>query len=58
MTDLGDRWFGVTMPYSAFALNENGEGAMGNENETFTLCYLTNITRSFRIDNIDSLHNA
>ena len=58
VTDLGDRWFGVTMPYSAFALNENGEGAMGNENETFTLCYLTNITRSFRIDNIDSLHNA
>ena len=56
VNDLGDRWFGVTIPYSAFDLNESGEGAMGNENETFTLCYITNITRSFRIDNIDSMH--
>ena len=56
VTDLGDRWFGVSIPYSAFELNEAGQGAMGNENETFTLCYIDEIKRSFRIDNIDSLH--
>lgn len=56
VTDLGDNWFGVTIPYSAFELNESGEGAMGNANETFTLCYVVDITRSFRIDNINSLH--
>ena len=56
VTDLGDRWIGVCIPYSAFDLNESGEGAMGNANETFTLCYMSNITRSFRIDNIDSMH--
>ena len=58
VTDLGDRWLGVCIPYSAFDLNESGEGAMGNANETFTLCYISEITRSFRIDNIDSTHNA
>ena len=56
VTDLGDRWLGVSMPYSAFELNESGEGAMGNANETFTLCYIVDITRSFRIDNISSTH--
>ena len=56
ITDLGDNWIGVTLPYSAFDLNESGEGAMGNANETFTLCYFSEITRSFRIDNIDSQH--
>ena len=56
VTDLGDCWIGVCIPYSAFDLNESGEGAMGNANETFTLCYMNNITRSFRIDNIDSMH--
>ncbi len=58
VTDLGDRWLGVTIPYSAFDLNESGEGATGNANETFTLCYINEISRSFRIDNIDSMHNA
>ena len=57
VTDLGDRWIGVCLPYSAFDLNESGEGAMGNANETFTLSYFSEITRSFRLDNIDSMHN-
>ena len=56
ITDLGDRWFGVCLPYSVFELNESGQGATGNANETFTLSYFSDITRSFRIDNIDSMH--
>ena len=54
ITDLGDRWFGVKIPYASLELN-SAEYAMGNANETFTLCYMTNITRSFKIDNINSL---
>lgn len=54
ITDLGDSWLGVTIPYSAFELNESGEGAMGNENETFTHWFLYPVTRSVRIDNINS----
>ena len=54
VTDLGDKWFGVAIPYSALVIN-TGEGAMGNNNETFTLCSITNNEMSFRIDNIDSL---
>ena len=56
ITDLGDRWIGVSIPYSALDLNESGEGAMGNENETFTLFLINQITRSFRLDNVDSMH--
>ena len=37
-------------------INGSGGGAMGNDNETFTLCYIVDITRSFRIDNINSIH--
>lgn len=55
VTNLGDRWFGVKIPYNSFELN-SGEYAMGNENETFTLCYMKDITRSFKIDNINSLN--
>ncbi|MBO4573098.1 MAG: metallophosphoesterase [Clostridia bacterium] len=54
VTDLGDKWFGVAIPYSELVINSD-EGAMGNENETFTLCYMADITMSFRLDSINSL---
>ncbi|MCQ2742283.1 MAG: metallophosphoesterase [Bacilli bacterium] len=53
VTDLGDRWWGVAIPYANLQLNSD-QGARGNENETFTLCYINNITRSFKIDKISS----
>ena len=48
ITSLGDGWFGVKIAYNAFEIN-TGEYAMGNANETFTLCYINNIERSFKI---------
>ena len=54
VTDLGDKWFGVAIPYSALVVNY-AEGALGNEKETFTLCYISDITTSFRLDNVDSV---
>ena len=54
VNNLGDRWFGVKLPYNVFEIN-TAEKAAGNANETFTLCYLTEINRSFKIDKINSL---
>ena len=51
VTDLGDGWYSYSIPLNAFVLN-SGEHAMGNANETLTLIYFDQLTRSFKIDNL------
>ena len=52
VTDIGDGWYSFTLALGDVALNESGEGAMGNANETLALIYFRDVTRSFKLDNL------